>query len=90
MSDPKARKLADELWEKYLTQTYSKIDAIDGDQYMSKHDFLSALREYGEAVRAGDVQELNNKMAATKDGAPINPAHVYAEAAAAIKTMELP
>lgn len=79
-------KLADELWEKCHTKV-----GVDSWEVVDKDDFLSALCEYGEAVRAGAVKECQRagKPVGAGDGNTYIPG-TSADCAAAISRMPLP
>lgn len=71
-----AEMTPDELWEKYC-----KPEMIDNHFYdvMREKDFLAALTEYGESVRAEAVKVLEDNWFKTQS-----------DCAAAIKEMKLP
>lgn len=74
-------KKADELWEKYASNGYS----------VSKSDFLAALTEYGEHVKAEAVKVCIAKITQ----GPTDQADTFrnvgiADCAAAIEGMKLP
>ena len=83
---------ADELWEKHCHEDRR----VDGGQYMMWDDFLAALAEYGEAVRAeakkvcGD-QENGHVMSKYAKVSDCQIARQSAhDCAAAIEKMKLP
>lgn len=69
----------DELWEKY----HSRLPG--GTEFVRKHAFLAALKEYGESVRQQAVR-VCEKYAKESS----NPMNFSENCAADIKTMELP
>ena len=69
---------ADELWEKYR------------GHLMLEHEFLAALAEYGEAVRAEAVSVLQVKSIKLTEFGCKNLATATAAAATAIEKMKLP
>ena len=70
---------ADELWEKY----------VGNGVMITRDDFLAALKEYGELVKAGAVKVCEKKVIEYEDD-NIDSSIASAFCAAAIKDMELP
>lgn len=78
-------KKADELWEKYAS--------FSGNKYsVSIDDFLAALQEYGEAVRAEARKVCNANIApgASRSEFEAGRNNGCHDCAAAIEKMELP
>lgn len=83
---------ADELWEKY-----SDEEDIDGFpcEIMCKKDFLAAIKEYGEHVRAEAVKVCNEEKEThvmskyVREGDCLNARDVAKRCAAAIEKMEI-
>lgn len=74
---------ADALWKKYARNGLTEIGKVD---------FLAALQEYGEAVRAEAVGVCNNERLVDSTGLAVDIAYDCAvnDCAAAIEKMKLP
>lgn len=87
---------ADELWEKYHLKLSADWQLSDDWCVVEKSDFLAALKEYGELVKASAVKVCDNekdnhvmsKYARVDDCR--NARLVARSCAAAIEKMELP
>lgn len=74
---------ADDLWEKYAYRS-------DSPPHVTYTEFLAALAEYGEAVRAEAVSVLQVKSIKLTEFGCKNLATATAAAATAIEKMKLP
>ena len=75
---------ADELWEKYCTGMWTGNHTEDA---ISKSDFLAAITEYGEHVKAEAVKVCEK---VNEDIGPANETGWGSVCAAAISKMKLP